>query len=123
MVLPDDELHILKCLDDFSGVRRLIEDVSAGVVDQLDVRRIAPRLSFLEKVGEKRGRDVLLDRVFARRKIAEAAPAGRPVRDAGIAADLTDAAGKCGEAICGAMEMLAIERAPRCIAALEGGWL
>ena len=81
---------------------------------------IAARLAPGEQVGQQRRRDPSVDRVAAGGQAVDAGAAGGAVADAGIAAHDADIAGDRRQRIGGAVELLAVRRAARGVAALQG---
>src|SRR6185437_5863499 len=119
VVLGNDKLDVLQRADHLVDVRALIEQIAARRIDHLDVGRKSAALAAGEQIGKQRRGNARIDGILAGRKAFHAGPSGCAVAGTGIAPGDTDVPGYGCQRISGAMKLLAMDRAARCIAGLH----
>ncbi len=119
VIVDHHELQALGGRDDPADVRHLVEEIAGHRVDHLDVGRVAAGPAAVEQIGELRRGDAGAGGIGSRGQQADSAAPGGAVARAGVAAGDADVAGHGGERVGRAVELLAVDRPSRCVAAVE----
>src|SRR5215472_2935838 len=118
VIVGDHELELAEPGRDLVDVRALVREVATRRVHQLDVRRVAAGAPALEQVREQRGGDAGVGGIRGCSLALDALKTGA-IAAPGVAARNADVARDGAQRVGGAVELLAVRRAPRRIAAVE----